>query len=351
MGGDHAPFAVVEGALLALKDFNCEIILVGEEPKILASIGRRRLPPGLSILHTTEVIEMNENPTNALRQKKRASVLLAAEQVNNGMAEALISAGNTGALLEVAVLTLGRLKGIRRPAIVTPWPTSRGTALLLDAGANSDNRAEHILQFGIMGSIYAEKVVGIKNPRIGFLNIGKEPNKGNAVILEAKELIKNVPVNFIGNVEPFGFLDGEADVVVCDGFVGNMVLKTAEAVAERIFSLLKEEFSRSLMRKVATLMLLPAFKNIKARLDQAEYGGAPFLGVNGICLKSHGRANSRAIRNAVKVAVEAYKNKMIPALEEALKTIASVKIKNNNINNMEPKVPHASYDNASYGSE
>ena len=324
MGGDNAPKAIVEGALFALKDFHCEIILIGDENRIKTCIGSQSVPSSLSILHTNEAVAMNENPTAALRQKKKTSVFLATEQVKKGLADAIISAGNTGALLEVAVLTLGRLKGIRRPAIVTPMPTPKGLALLLDAGANSDNKPEHLLQFGIMGSIYAEKVLGRKKPKVGLLNIGKEPNKGNAILLEARELLEHAPVNFIGNVEPFGFLDGEVDVVVCDGFVGNMVLKTAEAVSEKIFSILKKEFSMSFTRKIGALLLLPAFKSIKSRLDQAEYGGAPFLGVNGICLKSHGRANPRAIRNAIKVALETHKNGMIGALIDTLATLGPV---------------------------
>lgn len=326
MGGDHAPMAPVEGALQAIKDFGCEILLVGDEQKIKACLGGhgQPLPEGLSILHTDEAIAMNESPTAALRQKKKASVALATEQVRSGAADAIISAGNTGALLEAAVLGLGRLKGIKRPAIVTPWPTESGTGLLLDAGANSDNRPEHLLQFAIMGSVYAEKVLGLKSPRVGFLNIGKETNKGNLVILDARELMENAPLNFVGNVEPMGFLEGEVDVAVCDGFVGNMVLKTGEAVAERIFSIMKEEFTRSLWTKMAAMMLKPALKGIKARLDHTEYGGAPFLGVNGICLKSHGRANARAIRNAIKAAIDAHKNGTIPAIVDALSSLVII---------------------------
>ncbi len=313
MGGDYAPTEIVRGALEACQqNRHVHVILVGNEPRIKREI--RKPIPNLSIVHTDEVIDMDENPSQALKKKKRASIVLAAELVRDGHAEAVLSAGNTGALLEVAVFILGRLRGIRRPAIATFWPTQKGYSLLLDSGANADNKPEHLLQFALMGSLFAEKILGILSPSVGLLNIGEESSKGTVVLQEAFELIKRTDLNFIGNIEPHTFLQGEALVAVCDGFVGNMVLKTAESVAEFLFEVIKKELTKRLHTKVLSGLLKPTFRAIKKRLDYAEYGAAPFLGVNGVCLKSHGKSKARAIKNAINTAERMVKSQIMAEL-------------------------------------
>lgn len=298
MGGDYAPAEIVRGALEAAREERqAHLVLVGDELRIKREI--RRSNPAISIVHTEEYIGMEESPSAALKKKKRASIVLAAQLVKSGQAEAVLSAGNTGALLEAAVFILGRIHGIRRPAIATFWPTQKGVGMLLDSGANADNKPEHLLQFALMGSRYAEKMLGIHSPTVGLLNIGEESSKGTASHQEVYELLRTAPINFIGNIEPAGFLHGGAHIVVCDGFVGNMVLKTAEGVSEFLFEIIKKELKKRLHTKVLSGLLRPTFRAIGRRLDYAEYGAAPFLGVNGICLKSHGKSKAKAIKNAV----------------------------------------------------
>lgn len=297
MGGDYAPSEIVRGALEACQDRRTKLILVGDEHKIKREI--RRMPSNLSIVHTDEVIAMDESPTQALKKKKKASVVIAAQMVRDGQAQALLSAGNTGALLEAAVFILGRTPHVRRPAIATFWPTRKSFSLLLDSGANADCKPEHLLQFALMGSLFAEKILGLHNPTVGLLNIGEESHKGTAELQEAYGLIKNTPLNFVGNIEPAGFLMGEAQVAVCSGFVGNMVLKTAEGVSEFLFEVIKKELKKRLHTKVLSGLLRPTFRAIGKKLDYAEYGAAPFLGVNAVCLKSHGKSRAKAIRNAI----------------------------------------------------
>ncbi|MCL5056120.1 MAG: phosphate acyltransferase PlsX [Firmicutes bacterium] len=322
MGGDYAPSEIVRGALEAChQDRSLEVILVGDEKRIKRDI--RKPLPNLSILHTDEVVEMHESPSQALKKKKKASIILAANLVKNGEAQAVLSAGNTGAILETSVLTLGRLKGIRRPAIATSWPTHKGVALLLDSGANANNKPEHLVQFALMGSVFVEKIRGITSPAIGLLNIGEEPNKGPSEIQEAFQMLQKSKLNFIGNVETTGFLAGEVDVAVCDGFVGNMVLKTAEAVSEFLFDVIKKELRRRFHTKVLSGFLKPTFRSIGKRIDYIEYGAAPFLGVNGICLKSHGKSKAKAIKNAIFTADQMVKIKI---LEEMSTLVEEVKV-------------------------
>lgn len=322
MGGDYAPSEIVRGALEAChQDRSLEVILVGDEKRIKRDI--RKPLPNLSILHTDEVVEMHESPSQALKKKKKASIILAANLVKNGEAQAVLSAGNTGAILETSVLTLGRLKGIRRPAIATSWPTHKGVALLLDSGANANNKPEHLVQFALMGSVFVEKIRGVTSPAIGLLNIGEEPNKGPSEIQEAFQMLQKSKLNFIGNVETTGFLAGEVDVAVCDGFVGNMVLKTAEAVSEFLFDVIKKELRRRFHTKVLSGFLKPTFRSIGKRIDYIEYGAAPFLGVNGICLKSHGKSKAKAIKNAIFTADQMVKIKI---LEEMSTLVEEVKV-------------------------
>ncbi|MBI2267476.1 MAG: phosphate acyltransferase PlsX [Armatimonadetes bacterium] len=314
MGGDFAPREIVRGAELAARDADCEIVLVGDREKIEAERSSQNGKASLVIEHTPEYITMDEQPSQALRTKKNASMIVGLNMVREGRAQAFISAGNTGALMEAAVLRVGRIKGVKRPAITTLWPSKKGTAILLDAGANSDSKPEYLVQFAKMGSLYGEIVLNWKRPRVGLLNIGKEESKGTAVILEAFSQLKSSSLNFVGNVEPEDFLRGEVDVAVCDGFVGNLVLKTGEGVASLIFSLIKEELGSSLLTRAAAMLLVPAFRRIKKRMDSSEHGGALLLGINGICIKSHGKADFMTIRNAVGIAQKTLQNGVIPAI-------------------------------------
>jgi glycerol-3-phosphate acyltransferase PlsX len=247
---------------------------------------------------------MHENPTIALRKKKQASILVAAELLKKNEIKALISAGNTGALMEAAIITVGRIPGIRikRPALSVLMPTYKTHCIFLDVGANADCKPEFILQFARMGSIYARVIMKRETPKIGLLNIGSEKTKGNATTLAAYELLSRSRLNFVGNIEPRDLLGGMVDVVVTDGFVGNMVLKTAEGTAELFIKLLKEYIMKNSLSKLAAVLLKPVFSQLKKKLDHTEYGGALLFGVNGICIKSHGRADARTIYNAVKLA-------------------------------------------------
>lgn len=324
MGGDHAPEEIIKGVVMASKEVDCEYILVGDEEKIKKELARYTDKFKYSIIHTTEFIAMDESPTAALRKKRRASVILAAQAVAEQKADALISAGNTGALTEVAFLHLRRLKGIKRPAIATFWPTKKGSAILLDSGANVDCRPEYLLQFAYMGSIYAERVAGITNPRVALLSIGEEPGKGNLVVQKAHAMLKQSKLNYIGNIEIKDFLAGKVDVGVCDGFIGNMILKTGESVAEFIFTFIKEEVSKGMRVKMGAALMSPVFRKLKSKMDYSEHGGAPFLGLNKVCIKSHGRSNAKAIKNAIKAACEAVKQNIAEKISQNIEVYGQI---------------------------
>lgn len=316
MGGDRAPKEIVVGAITASVEGVAKVILVGDENKIKQVFEQEKLEPkNYEILHTEEYITMDENPTTALKNKKNASMLLAAQLVKEGRADAIVSAGNTGALMQAALFILGRIEGIKRPAIITFWPNNKGVGMLLDSGANADCKPEYLLQFAQMGTIYAEKIMGVKNPKVGLLNIGSEPMKGNELVKESYEVLKNSKLNFVGNTEMRAFFSGDIDIGVCDGFVGNMILKTSEAVAEHLERTLKAEVKKSFIAILGALLLKPSIMKIRKQLDHAERGGAPLLGVKGVCIKSHGRANARTIYNAVKIAAKAVENNIIGCME------------------------------------
>lgn len=321
MGGDLAPGEIVKGAQLAVRDEPVEVLLIGDEKKIAPYL---TLPSSsITIEHTDEWIDMDEPPSQALKRKKKASVILACQAVREKRAGGGISAGNTGAMMEAALLNLGRIRGIRRPAIATIWPTRSGQSILLDSGANPECKAEYLVQFAHMGSLYAQKVLGVESPRVALLNIGKEEGKGNQLLQEATQQLLESSLSFQGNIEPSGFLEGEADVVVCDGFIGNLVLKTGEGIAEYIFALLREEIGRTFLSSAAAALLRPSFRKIKKMLDYSEYGGAPFLGVRGVWIKSHGRANAKAIKNAISVARKTAESGIIETVTEWSEKLAS----------------------------
>ena len=302
MGGDDAPASIVAGAVQAAKAYGIEIILVGNESAVrreVACHGGQDLP--LSIVHAPQIVAMHESPSSVVRKKRNSSIWMAVDLVKQGKASAVISAGNTGATMATALFLLGPLRGVERPAIMTVLPTLKGVSLLLDVGANVDCKPHHLLQFAVMGHVYAERILGKPKPRIGLLSIGEEDTKGNEQTKEAFKMLKESPFNFIGNVEGRDVYLGSADVVVCDGFVGNIALKISEGLADTLLKLLKREISKSLLGKLGYLLLRPSLANFQRRIDYAEYGGAPLLGVNGVCIICHGRSSARAIKNAIKV--------------------------------------------------
>ncbi|MGL4970298.1 MAG: phosphate acyltransferase PlsX [Cetobacterium sp.] len=322
MGGDFAPLETVKGAVQALDELqNLTVILVGQKEKIEEELKKYTYDKNrIEILDAREVIEMNDDPMTAVRTKKDASMNRMLELVKSGEAQASVSAGNTGALISASQLKLRRVKGVLRPAITTIFPSKKGDIVLMDVGANADCRPEFLNQFATMGSLYYEEMFGVKNPKVGLLNIGTEEGKGNEITREAFNLLKsNDTVNFVGNIESREMMDGDVDVVVADGFTGNMVLKTAEGTAKFIFSILKEEIGKSFFGKIGALLLMPILKKLKNKLDSSEYGGALFLGINGISIKAHGNSSAKGIKNALKVANKFAEDKFIDRLTEVMK--------------------------------
>lgn len=318
MGGDFAPAEIVKGAAQGSKLHDVDVVLVGDENAI-----RRYLPAGfatstrISIKHASEAIGMSEHAA-AVRTKKDASVVVAASMVKEGQADAMVSVGNTAAAMAVATLKFTRIKGIDRPAIATPMPSKSGGTILLDAGAVVDCTVENLMQFAVMGSIYAERVLGKKNPRVGLLSVGEEKSKGNEVTRAAHQELALLPLNFIGNVEGRHVFNGEADVVVTDGFAGNVVLKTAEGLAEYIKSVAKEDIRRHPLTWLPAALLLPCLRRLKKQTDYCEYGGAPLLGLDGVCIIGHGRSNAHAVANAVRAAKVAVNGGVVSAIRDAL---------------------------------
>lgn len=319
MGSDYAPEQIVLGAIEAAKEYQCEIILVGDQEQIEKVLHKNDINGlNISVRHASEVIGMHEHPGAAVRKKKDSSVVVAAKLVKDKECVAAISAGSTGAGVAAALFGLGRIKGIDRPTIATPMPNINGTTVLLDSGANVDSKPRHLLQSAIMGSLYAEYVLGIKTPRVGLLNIGEEETKGNEQALATYPLLRQLKtVNFIGNAEGRDIPRGTVDVVVCDGFVGNVVLKFGEGLAGAILQLIKDTIKGSgLITKLASLMVLPALKTLKKKIDYAEYGGAPLLGVDGCFIICHGSSKAKAIKNAIRVAIEFTDNKVVEHIRE-----------------------------------
>ena len=318
MGGDNAPSEIVKGAIAAAQIYPCEIILVGDETALRNELGDTDLP--IKIRHAAEVITMGEHPADAVRVKRDSSVVVATELVKNGEADAVLSAGSTGAAVAAAQLILKRIHGIGRPAIATPIPTPRGTTLLLDSGANVDSKPEHLIQSGIMGSLYAEHVLNVANPTVALLNIGEEETKGNEQAKEAYQLLKTLPnINFAGNAEGRDIPRGVFDVVICDGFVGNVVLKFGEGLALTIMRLLTEELNANGGAKLLGSELLDkTFHNLYKRLDVSENGGAPLLGVNGYCVISHGSSDAKAICSAIAIARDYVRSKILERIKDAL---------------------------------
>ena len=306
MGGDFAPREIVQGALDAVQQLPAvtEIILVGDEQRIRAELKGRALPAKMRIHHASETIEMGEAPAQAVRRKKDSSISRAIDLVKLGEADAMVSAGNTGGVVVAATLKLRTLDGVLRPAIATVMPTQGRPLVLLDAGANTDCDAKLLLQFAIMGSVYAQAILGQAKPVVGLISIGGEDSKGNETTKEAFKLLSSSGLNFRGNVEGHDLFKGETDVAVCDGFVGNTILKTSESAAHAIVHWMKKEFTKNPVRLLGALLLKGALKSMKNRMDPEMAGGAPLLGVRGVCIISHGASSARAIRHAIRVASE-----------------------------------------------
>jgi phosphate acyltransferase len=307
MGGDYAPREIVRGAIDYATSSADEVILVGDVPRLEREIaaydGGR--PTTIRLVDAPEVVEMGEHPATALRTKRRASIVVATDLVRNGEADAVVSAGSTGATMAAAVFRLGRIEGIDRPALPAHMVTATGPVMLLDVGANVDSSADNLVQFAAMGAIFAEHVLHVESPRIGLLNIGEEVEKGDALAREAHEKLSTAGLRFVGNVEAHDMIGHRADVVVCDGFVGNVVIKFFEGITSFIFRALREDLQQGLIAPIALLALKPGFDRMKARFDYERYGGAPLLGVKGVSIVTHGRAKARMIENAIRVASEA----------------------------------------------
>ncbi len=306
MGGDHAPEAAVEGAVMAAREYETEIILTGLSEPIQAVLDRldpdHNLP--IQIVHADEVVEMDDSPGKALRSKRKSSMKIGLDLVKEGAASAFLSAGNTGAVLAYSTVILRPLNGIDRPAIAIQLPTLKDDVILLDAGANVDCKTSQLFQFGIMGHAFAEYILGKENPRIGLLSIGEEDGKGNEVVKEAFQMLKSSHINFIGNIEGKEVYRGNADVIVCDGFTGNVALKISESLAEMIGTNLNRMFQSSWLSKLGYLFLKPQLDQFKKKVDYSETGGAPLLGVNGVVIIAHGSSSPKAIKNAINRACE-----------------------------------------------
>ena len=320
MGGDNSPAAHVEGAVRAVRERNLSVILVGDGPQIEAELQRLgALSLGIPIRATTEIITGKDQPTSVVRRKKDSSLVVAHQMVKDGEAGAALSSGNTGALLAAGLFVIGRLPSVERPALAPMMPTHDGKGfLLLDAGATAEGKAEYILQYAIMGSMYRRLVHKVERPRVGLLNVGTEDGKGNELYRTAFPLLKNAPIDFIGNVEARDLMDGIADVVVCDGFTGNILLKSIEGAGSFFGRILKEEMTSDTRGYVGGMIASPALKRLQKRLDYSEYGAAPMLGLNGVAFKAHGSSNALAVFRALCIANEFIESNMVERLGQVL---------------------------------
>jgi len=316
MGGDYAPSVNVEGAVETINEHeDIEVILVGNETLIKQELRNKKFQHDrITLEHATEVVEMQESPSVAIRKKKNSSIRVGIELVKSGKADAFVSAGHSGVIMATSLLLLGKSPGVLRPAIATLMPTIRDTFIMLDVGATVDCKPDNLLQFALMGNTYGQLVLERKSPKVALLSIGEEDTKGNELTKEAFKMIRNTDLNFIGNIEGKDIFAGKADVVVCDGFIGNIALKISEGLAETILKMLKREITSVSTGRVGYLMMKPAIRSFKKRTDYDEYGGAPLLGINGACIISHGRSTAKAIKNALRVASDFSSKKVFHAI-------------------------------------
>jgi len=326
MGGDHAPHEIVRGAVEAARrlDGISKIILVGDENAVRAEMAQcGAISDKIEVFHASQIVGMDDKPVEALRRKKDSSIARAVDLVRDGAADAVVSAGNTGAVMVSATLKLRKLEAVERPAIATVMPTQNRPFVLVDAGANTDCTSEFLAQFAVMGSVYAQTILGCENPVVGLLSIGGEEVKGNDITRETFKLLSESHLNFRGNVEGHDLFEGETDVVVCDGFVGNVVLKTAESAGTAIGHWMKQEFKRTPIRMLGALLLSGALRTMKQRLDPESYGGAPLLGVNGVCIITHGSSSSHAIYHAIRVAKDSVVGHLNEMIVEQIKAMGA----------------------------
>ena len=319
MGGDHAPAHPVAGAILAARELGVPITLVGREGELVAEL-RRHPHAGLplKVRHAEEVVGMDESPVNAFRRKKDSSIHVGASLLRDGEVQAFVSAGNTGAVMTTVKMLCGVIEGVERPALCAVVPNLKGPSVWLDVGANVDVRPEHLVQFAVMGHLYAREALGLPQPRVGLMSIGEEDGKGNDVTREAFRALKEAPINFIGNVEGRDIFSGKADVIVCDGFIGNVTLKAVESAAEALMHFMKDEIAKSIPARLGYLLARPAFRAFRRKVDHAEYGGVPLLGVRGTAIVCHGGSSPRAIKNAVRVALEFNRHAVNDRIREAM---------------------------------
>src|SRR6516225_10373592 len=320
MGGDHAPRPEVEGSVLAAQEYGVRVMLVGQPDVIRAELARHSRPSvAIDIVPATEVITMEDHPAQAFRRKKDSSVHVGQRLVKNDQADAFVSAGNTGAVMTAAKFILGTLPSVDRAALAAPFPNAKGgVSVMLDVGANVDSKPEHLLQFAVMGEIYYRATLGSRKPRVGLLSIGEEEIKGNELTRAVYERLKHLPVHFVGNVEGSDLFSGKVDVLVCDGFVGNIALKICEGLAMEIIKFLRKTYKTSFASQVGYLLSKGAMKGIKQKMDYSEYGGAPLLGVRGVCVIGHGRSNANAMKNAIRVAAGLARARVNERIEQEL---------------------------------
>jgi glycerol-3-phosphate acyltransferase PlsX len=320
MGGDHAPRPEVEGSVLAAQEYGVRVLLVGQPNVVRAELARHPRPAvPIEIVPASEVITMEDHPAQAFRRKKDSSVHVGARLVKDRVADAFVSAGNTGAVMTTAKFIMGTLASVDRLALAAPFPNAKGgVSVLLDVGANVDSKPEHLLQFGVMGEIYYRVTFGSRKPRVGLLSVGEEEMKGNELTRAVYDRLKALPVHFVGNVEGGDLFSGKVDVIVCDGFVGNIALKICEGLAMEVVKFLRKTYKSSFASQVGYLLSKGAMKGIRQKMDYSEYGGAPLLGVRGVCVIGHGRSNANAVKNAVRVAAGLARARINERIEQEL---------------------------------
>lgn len=325
MGGDHAPAAIVAGAVEAARREAVTILLVGPPALIQQELAKHKTNGlSLSIIPATQVIEMADKPATVVRTKRDSSMMVACDLVRRGEAQACVTAGNTGAALATGIFTIGRTAGVLRPALISPFPTKQGFCVLLDIGANVDVKPEHLQQFAVMGSLYARRVLGVADPKVRILSNGEEEGKGNQLVLNSSKLLSDTPhLRFEGNIESKEVIEGLADVVVTDGFTGNIFIKTAEATARLLQKVMAEELTRGPVSTLGALLARSALRRVRRRMDDSEYGGAVLLGLTGLVVVAHGRSNANAIRHAIRVAKQSIEQKIITTIENELVTTRS----------------------------
>ncbi|MGO1041306.1 phosphate acyltransferase PlsX [Clostridioides difficile] len=318
MGGDNAPKSNVEGAVNAIKEYQVDLIITGDKDLLEKEFSNYEFDRNkLEIVHTTEIIENEDKPVKAIRSKKDSSMVVALNLVKEGKADAIISAGNTGALLAGGLFVVGRIKGIDRPCLCSAIPNvKRGMTLIADCGANADCKSKNLVEFAAMSNIYSRKVLGLENPKVALANVGLEEGKGNDLVKKSYEEIKKLDLNFIGNVEAREVINAYTDIIICDGFTGNILLKSAEGVALSVMSLIKETFMASTKSKIGALLIKDDLKKLKSFIDYSEYGGAPLLGLNGGVIKAHGSSDAKAIKNAINQGIKFTKGKVVEDINQ-----------------------------------